>query len=129
MELAAGAGAAALGALLAELARRQGLLRFAPELPWLAKVVRIFWQVPYDYAVLTWRLALHVAGVRPIRSAWVAVPFPAGGDDPISAGRRAAATVVENVSPNTIAADIDCERGVALKHDLVPERASPNVPS
>lgn len=128
MEIAAGAGAAALGATLAELARRQGLLRFAPDGRSVATAARIPWQAAREFALLTVALFLHVTGIRRIDSAWVAVPFAAGGDDPVSAGNRALRPLVDNVIPNTLVADVDCDRDVALKHDLLPSRASKTVP-
>jgi hypothetical protein len=130
MELAAGAGAAALGASFAELARRQGLLRFAPETAWIARAGRIPWRVVREFAILTRALLLELLRRRRVRSTWLAVPFPAGGDDAVSAGRRAAAVLIENVSgPNTLAVDIDCDRDLALRHDLEPRAASPTSPS
>jgi hypothetical protein len=128
MELAAGAGAATVAASLAEAARRQGLLRFAPNGAAIASGARMPLQVVREFWILTARLALGLAGVRRIRSAWVAVPFQAGGDDPVSAGNRALRTLYDNVSPLTIVGDIDCERNAALKHDLVPSKASKTVP-
>ena len=128
MELAAGAGAAALGATLLELVRRQGLLRFAPSAAAIGTSARLPRQVLRELWILTVRLALHVTGIRPVRSAWVAVPFDAGGDDPVSAGNRALRPLIDNVTPLTIVVDVDCDRDVALKHDLVPERASKTVP-
>jgi multisubunit Na+/H+ antiporter MnhE subunit len=128
MELAAGAGAAALGASLLELIRRQGLLRFAPGAAAIASAVRVPGQLLRELSILTTRLALHVTRIRPVRSAWVAVPFEAGGDDALSAGNRALRPLIDNVTPLTIVVDVDCERNVALKHDLVPERASKTVP-
>ncbi len=128
MELAAGAGAAAVGASFAELARRHGLLGFAFELRWLAKAARVPWRVVFEFAVVAWALVVHLLRARNLRSVWDAVPFPAGGDDSVSAGRRAAAITVENFSPNTIGVDIDCEREVALRHNLDPRRTSPGIP-
>jgi hypothetical protein len=128
LEIAAGAGAAAVGATLAELARRQGLLRFAPDARAVAQAARIPWQTLREFAILTAALFLHLARIRPLRSAWVAVAFDAGGDDPRAAGNRAVRPLVDNVTPNTIVADVDCERDVALKHDLVPRSASKTVP-
>ena len=128
MELAAGAAAAVLGATLLELARRRRLLRFAPGAAAVASASRIPAQVLRELWILTARLALDLAGLRRIRSAWVAVPFDAGGDDPASAGNRAVRSLVDNVTPLTIVADVDCERDVALKHDLVPSKASKTVP-
>jgi hypothetical protein len=128
MELAAGAGAAALGSTLLELARRQGLLRFAPDEAAIASAAHIPWQIFRELWILTAALALDLAGIRRIRSAWVAVPFEAGGDDPRSAGNRALRPLIDNVTPLTIVADVDRELNVALKHDLVPSRASKTVP-
>jgi hypothetical protein len=128
MEIAAGAGAAAVGATLAELTRRQGLLGFAPELRSIATAALVPWRALREFAVITSSLALDMLRVRRIRGAWVAVPFAAGGSDPVSAGNRAVRPLVDNVTPNTLVADVDIERGVALKHDLVPSRASKPVP-
>jgi hypothetical protein len=128
MELAAGAGAAALGATLVELGRRRGLLRFAPEARAVAQAARIPFQAVREFLVLAAALALELTRRRRIRSVWVAVPFEAGGADPVSAGNRAVRPLVDNVTPNTIVVDVDCDRNVALKHDLVPARASKTVP-
>ena len=128
MEIGAGAGAAALGAALAELARRQGLLRFAPDVPAIRAAAGVPWQVVRDFAFVTAALVLELLRVRRVRGAWVAVPFQTGGDDPVSAGNRAARVIEDNVSPNTIVADVDPERNVALKHDLVPKWASKSMP-
>jgi hypothetical protein len=128
MELAAGAGAAALGASLLELVRRQGLLRFAPGARALAQAGRVPFQVIREFLVITVALVLDLTGRRRIRGAWVAVPFEAGGDDPVSAGNRALAPLLNNVSPNTVVVDIECDRNLALRHDLVPARAAKTVP-
>jgi hypothetical protein len=129
MELAAGAGAAALAAAFAALARRQGLLRETPARVALAKAPSIPWRVLLEFAIVTRALLLDLLRRRRVRSAWAALPFAAGGDDPSSAGRRAAATLIETVSPNSLAVDVDCERDVALRHDLDPRSAAPRFPS
>jgi hypothetical protein len=71
-----------------------------------------------------WALALHLASVRPVRSAYRARPFPTGRADPVSRGRRALVSAAAALSPNTIPVDMDCERGVLLRHELEPRRAS-----
>ena len=128
MELAAGAGAAALAATLAEAARRQGLLAFAPEPWWLAKVGRLPHRLLYEFALVTWALVLKLRA-RPSRGRWIGAPFPAGGKDARSTGKRAAALVIENVTPNTMAVDIEAGENVALKHDLIPGRGTTALPS
>src|SRR5436305_14643555 len=119
MEIAAGAGAAALGATFAEVARRQGLLGFAPELRWLAKSLRLVWRIPYEVGLVTWALALDVLRVRPIRSELAAAALPAGSPAAVASGNRTAVLVAENVAPNTMAVQTADGSG-ALKHDLVP---------
>lgn len=129
MDLVAGAAAAAVAASLAELIRRQGRLRHAPEPLWLAKGARLVWRLPYEFALVTEALVLDLLRVKQVRSAWLAVPFRSEGPPARAAGNRAAALVLENVSPNTIAVDADAERRVALKHDLVQGRGSSVLPS
>jgi hypothetical protein len=127
MEMAAGAGAAALAATFAELARRQGLLAFAPDAGWLAKVYRPFWRVPYEFAVVTVTLGRRLLGGR-VRSEWSVAPLPRGRDAAARAGNKAAVLTVENVSPNTMA--IEAEDGdEALKHDLAPGHGTAALPS
>jgi hypothetical protein len=128
MELAAGAGAAAVAATLAEAARRQGLLAFAPQLRWLVRAWRLPHRLLYEFVVVVWALVPRLAG-RPSRGRWSGSPFPAGGVDARSAGNRAAALVLENVTPNVMAAEIDREHEAALKHELVPGHGNTVLPS
>jgi hypothetical protein len=129
MEIAAGAGAAALGATFAEVARRQGLLSFAPPAETLAKGLGAPWRLIYEYGVLTWVVLARVLRVHDVRSVWLAVPYDGGAADPVSRGRRAAAVLIENISPNTIGVDVDCDGDVALRHDLDPRFGSSGFPS
>src|SRR5437899_2844779 len=107
MEIAAGAGAAALGATFAEVARRQGLLAFAPQPRWLRRVPRV---------------------VRRVRSEWAATRLPGGRPAPVAAGNRAVLLAAENMAPNTMAVQSE-DRAEALKHDLVPGRGTAALPS
>src|SRR5436305_5342841 len=84
MEIAAGAGAAALGATFAEVARRQGLLAFAPDLRWLLKVVRMVWRLPYEFAIVAGALFGYLLRLRAVRSKWAASPLPAGEPTPVA---------------------------------------------
>jgi hypothetical protein len=128
MEIAAGAGAAALGATFAELARRQNLLAFAPDLRWLLKTLRLFWRLPYELGVVTAALVLDVLRIRRVRSEWAVSPLPTGSKAAIGAGNRAAVLAIENVAPNTMAVQTAGGRE-ALKHDLVPGRGTAALPS
>jgi hypothetical protein len=128
LELVAGACAAGVGTTFAVGVRRRRLLRFRFEARWLAKTLNAPWSVVSELGIVLWALALHLARVRPVRSAYRAFAFPAGRSDSVSAGRRAVATLADALSPNALPLDMDCERGVVLRHELDPRRASNDVP-
>jgi hypothetical protein len=128
MEIAAGAGAAALGATFAEVARRQRLLSFAPEAGWVLRSFRLLWRLPYEFGVVTAALVLDLLRVRRVRSEWAANPLPTGRRRDVAAGNRALALAAENVSPNTMA--VEAADGThALEHDLVPGHGNSVLPS
>jgi hypothetical protein len=120
--------AATIGTGLALVLRRQRLLRFRFEAAWLAKTLQAPWKVVRELAVVTWALALHVTRARTVTGAYRAIPFPAGRDDALSAGRRALATLTDSLSPNTLPVDADLEHKVALRHELDPRHASDTMP-
>ena len=128
LELIAAACAALVGALLALALRRQGLLRFRFEGRSLAKVLKVPWRVVYELGAVFWALSLHHVGLRRLSSRYRAFDFPAGSDDPSSRGRRAVAAGADSLSPNGMPIDVDCERGVALRHELDPRRSSNSMP-
>jgi hypothetical protein len=120
--------AATLGTALALVLRRQRLLRFRFEPVWLAKTLQTPWKVAQELGVVLWALALHVTRARPVAGAYRAIPFPAGRDDSVSAGRRALAELADGLSPNTVPVDADLERDAALRHELDPRHASDQMP-
>jgi hypothetical protein len=120
--------AATLGTGFAVALRKQRLLRFSFEGAWLAKAVTALWKIAQELVVITWALALHVARARRVVSAYRAIPFPAGGDDAVSTGRRAVASLADSLSPNTMPIDVDPERNVALRHELDPRQAGETMP-
>jgi hypothetical protein len=124
LELVAGACAAGVGTGFAVGVRRQRLLRFRFEPRRLMNTLNAPWKIVRELVVVMWALALHLTGVRPVRSTYRAFPFPAGRSDAVSAGRRAVVTLADALSPNTLPLDMDCERGVVLRHELDPRRAS-----
>lgn len=128
LEEIAAAAASVLGTLFALALSRQRLLTYRFEAGWLAKTAKVFWKVPQELGVVLWALLLHITRVRPVRSGYRAVPFPAGRQDAVSAGRRAVAMLIDSVSSNTLPVDVDCERNVALRHALDPRRASDTLP-
>jgi hypothetical protein len=127
-ELVAAAVAALLAALLAAALRRQRLLSFRLEARWLAKTLKVPWNVLREHAVVFRALALDLVGARRVSSRYRALPFPADRQDALSAGRRAVASVADAISPNAFSVDMDCERGVVLRHELDPRHASDDVP-
>ena len=127
-ELIAAGCAALVAALLAAGVRRQRLLRFRFEARWLAKTLKVPWNILRELGVVFWALALHLAGVRHVSSRYRALAFPTGGQDATSAGRRAVASVADAVSPNAFPVDMDRERKAVLHHELDPRHASNDVP-
>ena len=127
LELVAAACGATICLAAALGLRRERLLRFHFEPRWLARTLKAPWQIVRELAVVVWALVLQLARVRPVRSAYRAIPFPAGRADAVSAGRRAVVALAESVSPNTLPVDLDCERGVVLRHELDPRRARKDV--
>jgi len=128
LELVAAVCAGLLGALLALALRSTGLLGYRFEARWLAKTVKVPWKIVQEIGIVFWALALHLVGLRRLSSRYRAFEFPAGGNDPTSAGRRAVASEADALSPNTMPVDIDCERGVVLRHELDPRRATDELP-
>jgi hypothetical protein len=128
LELVAAACAATLGTALALALRRRRLLRYRFEPIWVAKTLKEPWKIVYELGVVTWALALHLAGVRRVAGAYRTLAFPAGGSDAASAGRRALAVAADGISPNTLPVDVDCERDLALRHELDARRASNTLP-
>ena len=128
IELVAAGWAALVAALLAGGLRRRGLLRYRFEPGRLARTAKVPWKVVQELAIVVWALALHLARLRRVSSAYRAFPFPAGGSDPRSAGRRAIAIEADSLSPNTLPLDIDRETGLAFRHELDPRRTSNDLP-
>jgi hypothetical protein len=128
LEEIAAACAAAIGTAFALGIRRQRLLRFGFEPRWLAKTLGVPWKVVRELGVVFWALALHLGRVRPVASAYRAIPFPAGRQDAVSAGRRAVVSLADAISPNAYSVDMDCERNLVLRHELDPRHSSNDVP-
>jgi hypothetical protein len=76
-------------------------------------------------AAALWR---HCTG-RPVRGEFRVVPFPVEADDARSAARRALATALVSVAPNTVVVGVEGGEGEMLVHQLVPEPGSPVPPS
>jgi hypothetical protein len=114
IEILAAAGASTLAASVAEVMRTQ--TDVAPRIP-LRQVARA-WTVPHQIVVDFWIVTLAL--FRRQEGVFREHELPAN-DGP---GTRAWLAWTANFSPNAYVVDIDPERGSALFHDLVPNRAS-----
>lgn len=121
-ELLAGAGAAALAALLAELVTYQAASRFRMRGSWLVPALRLPGEVGRDmvivYAAL-WRQLAH--GQQP-DSAFAELPARFGDDTSEGVTRRTLLIGGRSLAPNTFVLGIDPERDVMVVHKLVAGR-------
>ena len=118
-ELLAGAGAAALGAFLAELVSYQAAARFRMRAEWLAPALRLPVQVVLDTGVVfaaLWRRLVH--GEEP-PSGFRELPARFGDDSDEGVTRRALYVGGRSVAPNTFVLGIDRDRDVMIVHQLV----------
>ncbi|MET0478259.1 MAG: Na+/H+ antiporter subunit E [Actinomycetota bacterium] len=127
-EVIVGLVAAAIAATAAELVRSQELVRFRLDPHWLRGLPGLPWQVLHDTWLLTVALWRHCTG-SPVRGVFRVVPFPSEADDDRSAARRALATALVSVAPNTVVVGVEGADGEMLVHQLVPEPGSPVPPS
>jgi multisubunit Na+/H+ antiporter MnhE subunit len=118
-ELLAGAGAAAIAALLAELATYQAATRFRMRIGWLGPALLLPGQVAADlvtvYAALWRRL---VRGEQP-DSAFVTEPLRYGDDTPAGVTRRVLLIGGRSIAPNALALGIDRGSETMVLHRLV----------
>ena len=120
-ELLAGAGAAALAALLAELVTYQAATRFRMRFEWLVPALRLPGQVARDTVIVyraLWRRLVH--GEQP-PSAFLELPARFGDDTPEGITRRVLLVGGTSLAPNTFALGIDKDRDVMVVHRLVAE--------
>lgn len=69
-----------------------------------------------------WRYAIYR---KPIQGKLWSIPFDAGGDDIVSASRRALVLGMVSLTPNTLSIVIKREKGVLLLHQLVDTGKNP----
>jgi multisubunit Na+/H+ antiporter MnhE subunit len=118
-ELLAGAGAAALGAFLAELVSHQAATRFRMRIEWLVPALGLPVQVARDTVIVfaaLWRRLVH--RTQP-SSGFQEVPVRYGGETAEDRTRRVLMIGGHSVAPNSFALGIDQERAVMVIHQLV----------
>ena len=118
-ELLAGAGAAALAAVFAELVTYQAASRFRMRIGWLGPALRLPGQVVGDTIIVyraLWRRLAH--GEQP-SSAFLELPARFGDDTPEGVTRRTLLIGGTSLAPNTFVLGLDRERDVMVVHRLV----------
>jgi multisubunit Na+/H+ antiporter MnhE subunit len=118
-ELLAGAGAAAVAALLAELISYQAASRFQLRIEWLGPALRLPGQVARDTVTVyraLWRRLVH--GEQP-PSEFAELPVRFGEGTPEGATRRTLLVGGMSLAPNTLVLGIDAGRDVMVVHRLV----------
>jgi len=121
-ELLAGAGAAALAALLAEVAGYQAATRPLLRTAWLGAALRLPVDVARDTAVVFIALSRRLAQGEVPRSAFLEVPVQFGQQTNEGAARRALLIAGRSLAPNRLALGLDAQRNVLVVHRLVPDR-------
>ena len=124
-ELLAGAGAAALGASVAELAIHQAGAGFRLRARWLPPALSLPGQVVRDTVIVFGALArLLLRGEQP-GSGFREIPVRFGDDSPAGRTRRVLLVGGRSVAPNTFVAGIDKRREVMIVHQLVVNEGRP----
>jgi multisubunit Na+/H+ antiporter MnhE subunit len=118
-ELLAGAGAAALAALLAERVTYQAAARFRLRIGWLVPALRLPGEVARDLVIVYAALWRQLAGGQQPDSAFTELPARYGDDSPAGVTRRTLLIGGRSLAPNTFVLGIDAERDVMVVHRLV----------
>jgi multisubunit Na+/H+ antiporter MnhE subunit len=124
-ELLAGAGAAALGAFLAEAAFYQAATRFRMRIAWAVPALSLPGQVAADTAIVftaLWRRL--VRGEEP-PSGFRQVPVRYGSDTAEAETRRVLLVGGKSMAPNSFVLGLDAEREVMVIHQLVVNQGKP----
>jgi multisubunit Na+/H+ antiporter MnhE subunit len=119
-ELLAGAGAAALAALLAELANHEAATHGMPA-GWIGTLARLPANVARDTWTVFAALARTLAGRQAPVGAFRQLPVAYGPQTPTGRLRRAFLIGVRSFAPNTFVLGIDAGRNVMVVHQLDPE--------
>lgn len=123
-ELVSACVAAALGTTAAVALSAQSPQRFTARWDWVPVFAS---RLPGALIYESWLLLgpmLWTALLRRSRARgrYIALPFDAGGDDPMSASRRVAVIYGASVTPNAIPIFVDRRRGLLVLHQLKARR-------
>jgi multisubunit Na+/H+ antiporter MnhE subunit len=118
-ELLAGAGAAAIAALVAEVAGYQAATRFRMRIRWLVPALRLPGQVIRDTGIVYTALWRRLTRGEQPDSAFVTEPVRFGDDTPAGVTRRVLLIGGRSVAPNAFALGIDPDTETMVLHQLV----------
>jgi multisubunit Na+/H+ antiporter MnhE subunit len=121
-ELLAGAGAAALAALAAEIAVHQAATRLEVRPGWLVRAFRLPGEVAHDTLTVFAALARTLVTRKPPPGAFRELPVRYGDDTPLGETRRVLLTGAYSLAPNKFVLGIDKERDTMVVHQLVVRR-------
>lgn len=121
-ELLAGAGAAALAALAAEIASHQAATRLAVRPRWLVRAFRLPGEVAHDTLTVFAALARTLATGKPPQGAFRELPVRYGDQTPLGVTRRVLLTGAHSLAPNKFVLGLDEERDTMVVHQLVVKR-------
>lgn len=115
-ELLFGAGAAVLGVVGTEIARRHQLASFQPRLKWVLEAWRLPWYVLQGCALVSWVLVKQAFSEE--KSVLRSLPFEAGGSTAADAARRALTITYTTTPPNFVILSIDLVKNVMVVHQV-----------
>jgi multisubunit Na+/H+ antiporter MnhE subunit len=118
-ELLAGAGAAAIAALAAEIVSYQAAVRFRVRPRWLLPALRLPGQVVSDTVILCQVLWQRVITGKQPDSGFVTRPARFGDGSPEGMTRRLLLIGGRSLAPNAFVVDIDAETDTMVLHELV----------
>jgi hypothetical protein len=117
-ELVAGAGAAALGAFLAELATFQAASQVRVRIEWLVPAMSLPWQAIRDTGLIFLALWRFLALGREPRSGFREQPVRFGPDTIEGRTRRSLLIGGLSVASTRFVLGLDSDRGVMVVHEL-----------
>jgi multisubunit Na+/H+ antiporter MnhE subunit len=124
-ELLAGAGAAAIGASLAELVTYQAATRLRVRIEWAAQALRLPGEVARDTGIVFAALWRRLARGEEPPSGFRVLPARYGDDTAGGKTRRALLVGGSSFAPNSFALGIDRDRDVIVIHQLVVNQGEP----
>jgi multisubunit Na+/H+ antiporter MnhE subunit len=122
-ELWVGIGAAALGSVADAVVKAKNFAPFRPRARWVVLGLHTGSQIVIGTYQVAVAFVRSVAGRKP-RASFRALSYEYGGNDEVSAAKRALFTAYVTLSPDSIVVGIDREQQIALIHYITREKPS-----